>query len=66
MAEVGELQLVGFDSIRAELTSILNDPELPFDRACITVDPRLIRSELGRVIEVLMSKNVTTIELALP
>ena len=66
VAEVGELQYRDFDSVRAELTSILDDPELPFDRARITVDPRLLCSELGRVMEVLMNKNVARIELSLP
>jgi hypothetical protein len=63
-AEVGELQHWRFDSLRAELTSILNDPELAFDRARITADPRLMCSELRRVIEVLMRLNVTEIELS--
>jgi len=64
-AQVGELQHRDFDTLRAELTSILNDPELPFDRARITVDPRLFCSELGRVIEVLTRLNVQMIELSL-
>ena len=63
VAEIGELQHRDFDSVRAELTSIVNDPELPFDRARISVDPRLLCSELGRVMEVLMKLNVTPIEL---
>ena len=62
-AEVGEIQHLGFASLRAELTSILNDRELPFDRARITADPRLMCSELRLVIEVLRSLNVTIIEL---
>ena len=64
VAEVGEVQHRDFDSVRAELTSILDDPELPFDRARILVDPRSLCSELGRVMEVLMNKNVARIELA--
>ena len=63
-AEVGELQHSGFESLRVELTSILNDPELAFDRARITVDPRLFCSELRRVIEILLRMNVNMIELS--
>ena len=63
-AQVGELQHGDFDTLRPELTSILSDPELPFDRARINVDPRLFCSELGRVIEVLMRLNVNMIELS--
>ncbi len=64
LAEVGELQHQGFDSLRAELTSILDDPELAFDRARISVDPRLMCSELNRVIDVLARGHVTGFELA--
>jgi biopolymer transport protein ExbD len=62
-AEVGENQHRNFDALRGELTSILDDPDLPFDRARIRADGRLIYSELHRVIELLTNLNVTTIEL---
>ena len=62
--EIGELQRLGYDALQAELTSILNDPELPFDRARVAADPRLIFSELARVMELLQRLNVTNIELS--
>ena len=64
LAEVGERQYQGFDALRAELTSILDDPELAFDRARISVDPRLMCSELNRVMDVLARGHVTGFELA--
>jgi hypothetical protein len=63
-AEVGEVQHASFDSLRAELISIFSDPELPFDQASIKVDPRLLYTELKRLIEVLMKLNVTGINLS--
>jgi hypothetical protein len=62
-AEVGEVQQASFEALRAELTSMLRDRELPFDRVSIRVDPRLIVSELNRTIELVTSLNVTSIDL---
>jgi hypothetical protein len=62
LAEVGELQLGGFDALQAELTSILQDPERPFDRARIRVDRRLMCSELKRVMEVFLKAKLIKIE----
>ncbi len=62
-AEVGEVQHASFEALRAELTSMLRDRELPFDRVSIRVDPRLIVSELNRTIELVTSLNVTSIDL---
>ncbi len=64
VAEIGETQYRDFDSAQAELTSMLSDPELPFDRVRISVDPRLMCSELGRVMEPLIKLNVTKIEFS--
>ena len=47
--------------LRAEITSILSDSDLPFDQAVISVDPRLNYSELKRVVNLLGSLNVTKI-----
>ena len=52
-AEIGKLLRWGYDSLEAELASIINDPDLAFDQARITADPRLMCSELGRVIKLL-------------
>jgi biopolymer transport protein ExbD len=62
-AEVGEVQQASFEALRAELTSMLRDRELPFDRVSIRVDPRLIVSELNRTIDLVVSLNVTSIDL---
>ncbi len=58
---VGEIQLQGFEALKAEITSILNDPDLPFDQALISVDPGLKYSELRRVVNLLVSLNVKKI-----
>jgi thiol-disulfide isomerase/thioredoxin/biopolymer transport protein ExbD len=63
-ALVGEVRHGTFDSLRAELTSIFSDPELPFDQASISVDPRLMHSELRRIVEVVTKLNVTRIGLS--
>ena len=62
-AEVGELARWGYDSLEAELTSIINDPDLAFDQARITADPRLMCSELGRVMELLAKRNISVTEI---
>jgi hypothetical protein len=62
MSEVGELQLGGFAALQAELASILQDPELPFDRARIQVDRRLKCLELKRVMEVFLKVKPMKIE----
>jgi biopolymer transport protein ExbD len=59
--QVGEIQLQGFEALKAELTSILNDPDLPFDQAVIYVDPVLNYAELRRVAELLVSLNLAKI-----
>ena len=48
----------------AELESILNDPDLPFDRAELEVDPTLRYSELVRLVNVFASLNVKKIASA--
>ena len=62
-AEIGELVRWGYDSLEAELTSIINDPDLAFDQARITADPRLMCSELGRVMELLVRRKISISEL---
>src|SRR5262249_12337903 len=61
-AQVGEIQLEGFDALQAELTSILQDPELPFDRANVSVDRNLMSAELKRVMEVIFRSKFVSIQ----
>jgi biopolymer transport protein ExbD len=62
-AEIGEVQHATFEALRTELTSMLCDPDLPFDRVSIRVDPRLVFSELIRTTDLLLSLKVTGIDL---
>jgi hypothetical protein len=62
--ELGELDIRGFEPLCRELTSMLNDPELPFDQARLEVDPRLKCSEMMRVVNFLSRWNVTTISFS--
>jgi biopolymer transport protein ExbD len=63
IAQVGEVQHASSETLRAELTSMLRDRELPFDRVSLRVDERLMCSELKRTIDLVMSLNVTSIDL---
>ncbi len=62
-AEIGEVQHATFEALRTELTSMLRDPDLPFDRVSIRVDPRLVFSELIRTTDLLLSLRVTGFDL---
>lgn len=62
-AEIGEVQHATFEALRTELTSMLCDPDLPFDRVSIRVDPRLVFSELIRTTDLLLSLKVTGFDL---
>ncbi len=65
VVEVGEIQRHGFEPLKAEVISILNDPDLLFDQADVTVDPGLHYSELRRIVNLLVVLNVTKISFAL-
>ncbi|MGO9922775.1 MAG: ExbD/TolR family protein [Isosphaeraceae bacterium] len=64
-AELGELDFRNAESLRRELHSISNDPDLPFDRAAVVVDQKLRYSELALVINSLLGSRVTTVTLRL-
>jgi biopolymer transport protein ExbD len=61
---LGEIDVQGMDALKKELTTILEDPTLPFDQALIKVDPDLRYSELMQVIDVFSSLKVTKISFA--
>jgi len=59
--QLGNQTLQGFDALKRELTEILNDPNAPFDRANIQLDPGLRYSEMVRVAKLLANPIMTTI-----
>ena len=62
-AEIGENILQGSAALERELGSMFTDPDLPFDRAKLEVDPNLHYSEVVRLSRVLAGLNVTRISL---
>jgi hypothetical protein len=63
--EVGDIALEGLRPLWRELTSMLGDRDLPFDRARIVLDPTLRFSEMAQVANFLAGLDVTDIELGL-
>jgi biopolymer transport protein ExbD len=62
-AEIGENILQGFAALDRELGSMFTDPDLPFDRVKLEVDPNLHYSEVVRLNRVLAGLNVTSISV---
>jgi biopolymer transport protein ExbD len=61
---LGEVELQDFKSLRFEISQIRDNPDTPFDRALLKIDPKLAFSELVRVIELLNKYKFTKIDLA--
>ena len=58
--EIGQITLSdnpigGLDALRAELESLVNDPNFHFEQALIKVDPQLKYAELMKVIDIFSS-----------
>ena len=62
-AEIGENILQGFTALERELGSMFTDPDLPFDRVKLEVDPNLHYSEVVRLSGVLAGLKVTGVSL---
>ena len=62
-AEIGENILQGFAALERELGSMLTDPDLPFDRVKLEVDPNLHYSEVVRLSGVLAGLKVKGVSL---
>ncbi len=63
--QLGNQTLQGFDALKREITAILNDPNAPFDRADVQLDPRLKYSEMVRVARLLANPVMTSIHFSL-
>jgi len=64
-SQLGNQNLQGFDALERALTAILNDPNAPFDRAYVQLDPRLRYSEMVRVSRLLQHPTMTRIRFSL-
>jgi hypothetical protein len=62
-AEIGENILQGFAALERELGTMFTDPELPFDRVKLEVDPNLHYSEVVRLSGVLAGLKVTGVTI---
>jgi hypothetical protein len=61
--QLGRRTLQGTDALSRELTAILNDPNVPYDRASVELDPRLKYSEMVRVTRLLSNPAMTSVRL---
>jgi hypothetical protein len=59
---LGNQTLEGSDALKRELTGMLNDPNAPFDRANVELDPRLHYSEMVRVARLLSNPAMTQVK----
>jgi biopolymer transport protein ExbD len=55
-----ETELENLTALESELGKIQDDPDTPFDRALLAVDPKLKFSEFARVAELLCKQRITT------
>jgi biopolymer transport protein ExbD len=65
LIELGEHVYADVRALGREVREIQNDPETPFDRAILWVDPRLTFSELVQVVELLSTSRVKSIGFGL-
>ncbi len=63
--ELGEHLYADLEALGREVREIQDDPETPFDRAILWVDPRLTFSELVQVVELLATSRVKSIGFGL-
>jgi hypothetical protein len=63
--QLGGQTLQGYDALKRELTEILSDPNAPFDRANVELDPSLKYSEMVRLSKVLASPLMKSIHFKL-
>jgi biopolymer transport protein ExbD len=63
--ELGEHLYADLEALGRQVREIQNDPETPFDRAVLRVDPRLTFSELVQVVNLLVSSKVESVAFGL-
>ncbi len=63
--ELGEHVYADLEALGRQVREIQNDPETPFDRAILRVDPRLTFSELVQVLDLLVTSKVKSIDFGL-
>lgn len=60
---LAEVELPDFKALRFELSQIQDDPDTPFDRAVLRIDPTLMFSEMVRVTDLLAKYRIRAIHL---